>query len=348
MQDDQQASNRENRRSALKSIGAASVGVGGVIGSATPVSAGSCQIPSGDSDATEEGYRKKQTNADYYEYTSGSDRYDRLTDLQSGLIYKGSEYSQVQERWVHSFRTGGYSKTMRKLSYESKDNYELKSAHDYVRTEINNTDPARAALYTTSNPSDVAITPAPSSDGEADVGSAAFTLLTAILGTTNAYVGVAISAAQIISALTYTDKPTDGSKVDYKWDYGSGNRPCEEGHFVRFTMRGVDGSETANLGVTDEVSYNRYGGVRNEFNMTVDAVPDGLTATTSGTSSNRQRPQPGDEGYTGWLVRNGFAERISNDDIQREQVAEIAEGGPVFRATSPVVRTTKASSEVER
>lgn len=109
----------------------------------------------------------------------------------------------------------------------------------------------------------------------------------------------------------------------------------------------MNGNETANVTFRDETSYDRYGGTRNEFNVAVDAVPDGLTTTTSGTSSIQSRPQPGDAGYTRWLVENGFAEKIGNDEIEREEVAEIGKGGRVFRATAPAVRTTKTSSEIE-
>jgi hypothetical protein len=245
---------------------------------------------------------------------------------------------------------------MQKLSYKSKSSYDFDAGHRYVKTVIDNNDTSRAALYTTNNQKDVTITPAPADDGDPNMGAAAFTLMTAVLGT-NPYVGGAITAAQIISALTHTSKNKDGSKVEYKWDYDFDNEPCEEAHFIRFLMESFQGEETANLTVQDEVAYDGYGGVNITFDMFVDAVPDNLQSFNAGAATGsaaysstpgrgKSVPEPGEPGYTGWLVRNGFAKRIANDEIQRDEVKEIAKGGPVFRATNPAVQVETTSSPI--
>ena len=216
-------------------------------------------------------------------------------------------------------------------------------------------------MYITNNPREVGMVPALSPDGDADYGDAAFTIMLAVLGT-NPYVGGTITAAQILSALTYTDKSGSGSQVEYSWDYDNDNMACEAAHFINFNMKSAEGEETASVSVEHEVTYNAYGGVRTTESMTVDAVPDNVQSISSGGISlsrsgsdkqfkidtgDRKSPDPSDPGYPDWLIRNGLAERVANKDIERKEVKEIAKGGPVYHATNPVVSSDSSSTGFE-
>lgn len=316
----------------------------GVVGTTSAATA--CQLPDKEDKDNEENYQWRRSNSDYYEDSSST--YDYLTEIQSGLVYKGSEYVDTVDRWYHFFRSFGAGYTQRKESWESKSGYEPIDWMDYQKLEITNDNTSVASLYTTDNSTDVGAAPSPSDGDDLNFGPAAWTVALAALSTTSTYAAVAIPAAQALGVLLDNGESASGDTVTYKYDYEWQNGPCEGIHFANYEFHSHEGESHCDFHVRNVVTHCGHYGIENRYDVYVDPVSnldtiEGDRTTDTATTSDTDRPSPGTSGYTDFLEESNGIKKIPFDAIDNPRSRELADGGPIYRSLNPSAVVTEQS-----
>ncbi len=342
------------RRSLLKSIGitGATISVGArAIGTAE--AAGNCHLRDNSVNHSPEDYDWKRSNSSHNVNNSNLE-YDRLTQLQTGLVHQASTYVSDVDKWLHFFRSFGAVYTKRKHGYEDKSAYSPIGMTKYQKLKITNDQPNSASLYTTQNKNDTGVAPAPNRGDDLkdslNFGAAAWTVALAALGT-NPYVGGAIAIGQAVGALFGDNHHSiDNNSVTFKWPYEFQYGPCECVHYSNYTFHSVNGESLADFHTTQTGTYSGHGGVQDRYDVYVDPVPGGLQATQGSTISSRSSetlitdpPSPGTEEYTSFLEKSDFVERVPQEQIMNQQIEKLSNGGPLYKAVNPYSEVSVSS-----
>lgn len=331
-----------NRRNILRSAGAAgaSMTLAGVLGTAS--AATSCHLPDQSEQSSVEDSEWKRSNSDYY--VSSNDPLYRLTEIQSGLVYKGSSYDDAINKWLHHFQSFGAGYALQQTYPDGE--YEPTASISHQELKISNNNESMAAIFVSPNPTQVGAAPSPGNGDDLDFGSAAWTVALAALSGTSTYAAVGIPAAQAFAALLDNDEPGSNGPVTYPWSYGMDNAPCESVHFAKYSFKSLEGEHTCNFSVRQEIG--QYSGlwVMNEYDVFVNPLPYDPRRprlSNSDIESDDDRPKPGTPEYTDFLERTNAATKVPFDDIEDSRIRKLSEGGPIYRARNPSVKVVERS-----
>lgn len=323
-----------DRRTLLKGVSGISGGlVLGTVGADVVEADAACELPDGSGNYSEGNYEWRKEDTDYVEGRWRKGPYSipkTKLEIRSSLVYRGAEYNDDPDGsyWEHFFLSGAFLNT--KISGGEPD-----GNIDNHSLTIENRDTSAADIWApwgSQNDAIGATPPEPDANpaGE-NFADAAFTVFLGAIASTNPYIGATITAAQATYALV--DSPDITSANTKTWEYGyEGTDFCEAIHYSYFTMRCEQGHSEAGVTVRNEAEqYHGSGTVSKEWNVYVDAVPDGIE-----TTAKTDRQLVGTDEYTSFLESSDQFVEISEEESYSR--SEKSDETTIYRARDPLVR----------